>query len=159
MGYRVDMSDVQTNDFEALPAGTYICYITDGEERVTSEESPKIPNEPYLRMEFTIAEGQEHAGRKFWGNAYLQPSSNLLWTLKGLLVATGEFTSEQFDAGDIDFRLTDDEDGEGPALIGTLIKVKVDRKKSDYNGEYQNNVKGYKRVTEEEADNLDLLPG
>jgi hypothetical protein len=150
------MADVETTDFEALPASTYVCRITDAEEGVTSESSPKAPNEDYIRWEFTVASG-EHEGRKFWTNTLLNHQKSK-WVLKGLLIATGFFTAEQFDSGDIDFRTYEEQGGDGPVLLGTLVKVRVDRKKREDNDEYQNNIKAFKKVSEEEADALDLMP-
>jgi hypothetical protein len=154
MGFRVNMADVKTNDFEALPAGTYQCYITNGEERVTSEDAEKAPNEPYIRWEFTIADGEERAGRKVWTNTLVAHEKSL-WVLKGLLQATDLFSNEELDSDDINFRIHDDDEGDGPALVGSTVAVRVGR--STYNGEIRNEVKGFKKASD--SSDSGLMPG
>lgn len=143
MGIRVNFTDVKTNDFDAIPAGTYAAKVTDGEIR-ESGENAKNPGAQYINWEFTIQEG-EYQGRKQWMNTSLLPQA--LFGLKGLLAATGRFSSDQID-GDLDFEIEQ--------VLGSDVKIVVRQKQ--YQGETQNEVKRVKAIGEPSEMESSLLP-
>lgn len=132
MGFKVNFSETETNNFEAIPRGTYPVKITDGEVK-ESGPNAKNPGSEYIKFEFTVQEGP-YEGRKLWANASLLPHA--LFTLKGILAASGKYTDEELEATELDFEIED--------LIGAAMLVTVAVR--DYNGEEQNDIKRYKKI-------------
>jgi len=126
---RVNFTDVESTTFEAIPKGTYKAKITDGEIR-ESGPNAKNPGAQYINWEFTIQEG-EYTSRKQWLNTSLLPQA--LFSLKGLLEATGRFTQDQLD-GDLDFEIED--------VLGSDVVIVVNTR--EYEGEMRNDVKRVK---------------
>lgn len=139
MGLRVDFTDVETSNFDPIPAGTYIAKVTDGELRESGPNS-KNPGSQYINWEFTIQDG-DYAGRKQWTNTSLLPQA--LFALKDLLAATGKFNVD----GDLDFDIED--------VIGSDVKIVVKQKRFD--DELRNEVKRVKPLGDDEGDSS-LLP-
>lgn len=131
MSFKVNFTDVQTNNFEALPAGVYHVRATDGEVRESGPNS-KNPGSEYINWELTVQEGP-YEGRKLWTNTSLLPQA--LFALKGMLEASGRFTDDQL-SGDLDFEIDD--------VLGAEFKVKVTQR--EYNGDTQNDIKRFYRL-------------
>jgi hypothetical protein len=139
MGLRIDLSGSKATSYDVLPAGTYVCKVTDYEMKQTANAGKLPAGTPGIRWEFTIQDG-EHAGRKVWTNTWLH--ENTFGFLKSLMAASGRFTDEQLD-GEIDF--------EPEALLGADVRVVVKVKPANDQYEASNDVKGYKRMTDAPA--------
>lgn len=126
----VNFAGVQAPSFDALKAGWYHCSVTDIQHGESSAESKKYPNCPMMNVEWTIQSGP-HENRRFWRNYLLHP--DFLGYLKGFFEAAG-FSEEEIDAEGFD---PDDDE-----ILGKEMDVKVNRKKSNYTGDYENNVNG-----------------
>lgn len=126
---RVNFTDVQSTNYEALPKGWYSVKVTDGELRESGPNS-KNPGSEYINWELTIQEG-EFADRKVWTNTSLLPQA--LFALKGLMEAAGIDASSE-----IDFEIDH--------LIGKDVQVRLSQR--TYEGEVQNDVKGFKKAGE-----------
>jgi hypothetical protein len=74
----------ESRDSTPLPAGKYLCAITDVSEEECGPES-KNHGKPYYNVELTIQEG-EYEGRKFWANVMLFAGAlySAVQLLKGL---------------------------------------------------------------------------
>lgn len=117
MGFRIDFTDVP--DSGSLPASDYVVKVTGGEQRLG-----KASNQPYINWEFTVQDG-EFAGRHCWTNTTLQ-GDGLQYGLKPFLKALG------FElAGDFDFKIDEDDEGDGPAMVGRELIVTLRGKKDD----------------------------
>jgi hypothetical protein len=157
------MDDV-SDGFEALPGGTYICEIVGGEPRQAGE-SAKNPDAWYGALEFDVLSPEEAKGRKLFTNVNLLDNS--LFTLAQLCHSTGVTADEVSDAIGDDFE--DDERGAAwgdgaKAFLEELIervtgaKVKVLNRPKKYEGEMRNNVRRISPLSEEDAENMSLLP-
>jgi opacity protein-like surface antigen len=143
MGIRVNFTDVESTNYDAIPGGTYAAKVTDGEIR-ESGPNAKNPGANYINWEFTIQEG-EHQGRKQWMNTSLLPQA--LFGLKGLLAATGRFSEDRLN-GDLDFEIDE--------VLGADVKIVVRQKQ--YEGDTQNEVKRVKPVGAPSEAESSLLP-
>lgn len=100
----VNFTDVETSDFEALPAGRYLVRVETTEER----EGQKAP---YLAVTYEVIEPEEYAGRKLFDN--LSFSQKALFRFKGFLQAIGyteedlaeEFTWEEGEFNDAELEV------------------------------------------------------
>jgi hypothetical protein len=126
----MNFADVQAPTFEPVKAGWYGCAITNTELRTTSAESKKYPNCPMINVEFTVQEG-DNANRKFWRNYLLHP--DFAGFLKQLFIAAG-WSEDEVNESDFD--------PEADELEGRELDVRVNKKKSDYSGDMENNVTG-----------------
>jgi hypothetical protein len=126
----VNFADVQAPSFDALPSGWYPCAITDISHSTSKADSKKYPNVPMINVEFTIQSG-DFENRRFWRNYLVHP--DFLGYLKQLFLGVGYSEEEVNTSG---FDPSDDE------LMGREVDVKVNRKKSDYSGDLENNVTG-----------------
>lgn len=135
---KVNFSNVEVQDFEPLPAGWYVVNVTDGEIRESGPKS-KNPGSEFIHWEYTIQEGQPFANRKIWDNTTLLPHA--LFSLKGLLAATGRFNDDQL-GDELDFEIED--------VLGSTLQVRVTQRdgEGEYSGNVYNDVKGYKAVGE-----------
>lgn len=86
MGLKLDFSGVK--DFAELPVGKFFVEVTDGSiaRTKTKEEAeeagqpvPKNPDQPYVRFELTVTDG-EYEKQKVWDNVYFFESMN--WKLR-----------------------------------------------------------------------------
>lgn len=130
MGIKVNLANIDTSKFDAVPAGVYEVEISGFEMKETSGNGKLDAGTPMINWEFTIKEPEEFANRKLWTNTVIHEST--LFSLKALLQATDEFDEADL-AGAIDF---DPED-----LIGTEIAVKVAVR--EYNGNDVNDIKKF----------------
>lgn len=120
----IDMG--QAEIYEAIPAGTYDAHLS-AWEWISVEDSTNA-KDPYLKLEFTIDEG-EYANRKLWRNFSAAPKA--LVYMKKALIALGA------DAGDVAESFDTDE--VMPDLVGNACRLKVDTR--EYEEELQNEVK------------------
>lgn len=146
---KVNFSDVQTSNFDPLPAGTYVCNVTNYEMREAGEQA-KNPGSPYINWEFTVIKG-EFDNRKLWSNTSLLPQA--LFSLKGLMEASGRYSREQLD-GDLEFDPDD--------LVSATVKVVVrQREYPPGSGDMTNDVKGFRKFDDADASSgsaASLLP-
>jgi hypothetical protein len=140
---RVNLTDVESGGFDPIPAGSYQAKVTDGEIR-ESGPNAKNPGAEYINWEFTI-QGGEFDGRKQWQNTSLLPQA--LFSVKGLLEATGRFTADQLN-GDLDFEIED--------VLGADVTIVV--RQREWDNETRNEVKRVKAAGETASDSS-LLPG
>jgi len=141
---KVNFTDVEVSNFEPLPSGWYTVAVTDGEIRESGPAS-KNPGAEYIHWEYTVQEG-DSANRKVWDNTSMLPQA--LFSLKGLLAATGRFSDDQIN-GELDFEIDD--------VVGATLQVRVAQREHD--GNIYNDVKGYKAVGEKvSAGKSSLLP-
>ena len=148
MAIKLNLTNIEVNSYEALPAGMYVVTVTGGEMRETKGgENSKLPSgTPMINWEFTVVdgvEGEKYKGRKIWTNTIIHEKT--LWNLKSLLLATGKFDDE--DLADLDFEIED--------IIGETVQVKVARR--EYNGNETNEIKLFKSVGSSESSGS-LLP-
>jgi hypothetical protein len=148
-------ADESAGQFDAIPAQTYNCYIHDATWKATSnpDGSKALPHEtPYLNVQFCITDetardGTKVKNRRLFGKYFVPaegsiPADKLAYhrgTMLNFLKAAG-YTQEQIQKKG--FRL-DTED-----LNGKELQVVADRKKNDYTGEFDNNVRGVKPAGE-----------
>jgi hypothetical protein len=152
---RINLSEIETRSFEALPAGRYVVEVTGFEMRATKGgEDAKLPKDtPYVNWEFTVVRGPgaetKYQNRKVWTNTILHERT--LFSLKGLLEACG-WTDEQLnDPEGIDF--------DPDKVVGNqcIIRVAV----RPYNGDDTNDVKGFFPLSAEKSETTgasSLLP-
>lgn len=86
----VDFTDVETTEFEPVPAGRYLTRVEECEEKEGTEH-------PYLNFKHVIVDG-EFEGRFIFDIASFSPKA--LWKLKGVLIASG-YTEEDL-AGELE---------------------------------------------------------
>jgi hypothetical protein len=131
---KVDLTGVESNSFEILPKGWYRVNVTDVEERISKSE--KNPGAIGYNYEFTVQDGA-YEGRKAWATAWMIP--NALFVLKGMLEASGLYTSDQLE-GEFDFEPDD--------LVGETLLIKIRHRK--YEDEMQQDVNGFKPATSDQ---------
>jgi hypothetical protein len=154
---RINLTDVETRDFEAIPPGNYRVRITGYDMRVTQDKpGNKLPaGTPMINWEFTVVADQRtgdeaYKGRKVWTNTIIHERT--LFNLKSLLEATGNFTTAQL-KGSLDFEPEDILDQE------VVLRV-TKREYPPESGNFSNEVKGFKSAssTSEGASSSSLLP-
>nr|DAL78100.1 MAG TPA: Protein of unknown function (DUF669) [Caudoviricetes sp.] len=133
MGF--NFSEVEDMSFEALPAGTYHASIFEAEEKEGKQY-------PYLSIQFNILDGHDKNGnsarnRRVFSNYSYSPKA--LFSLKGLLVATDIWTTEELNAPGFEFSPSD--------LIGKVVKITLGTR--TYQDELQNVVKNAKLADED----------
>jgi hypothetical protein len=143
---RLNLTDVEVRDFEAIPGGKYVVKITDYENKETrGGPEAKLPaGTPMINYEFTVQSDvkgdEQYANRKLWTNIILH--QKVLFNLKGLLQAIG-WTDEQL-SGDIDF--------EPEELVGAELIVGVSKREYPKDsGDFTNDIKRF--VSLDAADN------
>jgi len=142
---RLNFSDIESTSFDALPAGTYLSKLTDGNIREAGPNS-KNPGSQYINWEFTIQGGQ-YEGRRVWTNTSLLPQT--LFRLKELLAATGRFEENQL-GGELDFEITD--------LIGADVKLVLKYIPASDQYDARNDVKRFRSVGAADEAESTLLP-
>jgi hypothetical protein len=110
-----DLSGIKAQGNDTLPAGKYVCNITNAELKDT-----KAGNGQYIKMEFTIKEG-EASGRKLWAqinvkNANPKAAEIGMSQLKSLLVCASYPNPDKLDSVTSLCGLT----------VGVKTKVKTD---------------------------------
>ena len=143
-------ADESAGQFDAIPAGTYNCYIHEADWRATkdSPEAKLAANTPYLNVQFAITDdtardGSKVKNRRVFGKYFVPaegtvPADKLAYhrgTMMNFLKAAG-FTPEEMQKKG--FRLDPE------ALQGRELQVVVNRSKNNYTGEFDNNVRGVK---------------
>jgi hypothetical protein len=89
-----DLSNVKAQGNDTLPAGKYVCNITNAELKDT-----KAGNGQYIKIEFTVKEG-DSSGRKLWAQINVKNSNPKaaeigLSQLKALLVCSSYPTPDK----------------------------------------------------------------
>ncbi len=140
---RVNLSDTEAGGFEPFPAGRYPLNVFEGEIR-TSGENAKHPGSEYIAWDFTVA-GGEYDGRHVWSNTILSHGDcdcndeatfmKGLFSLKGLLAATGRWSPEELDADEFDFDIDD--------IVGSLVSGTITIRRSEEWGD-SNEIKRYR---------------
>ena len=144
---RINLTDVEDRNFEALPAGRYRLKIADYEMREVKGDGKLPKGTPMINWEFTVicdakTGDEKYSNRKLWMNSILHEKT--LFNLKALLRATGQFEDLE---GEIDF---EPEDLMGAEVIGVVAQ-------REYNGDTVNDVKrviGLSDVEREETSSL-----
>ncbi len=123
---RVNLSETEAGGFDPFPAGRYPLNVFDGEIRTSESEEAKHPGSLYIAWDFTVA-GGEYDGRHVWSNTILDHADcscdegekfmKGLFSLKGLLAATGKWSPEELDADEFEFDLDD--------VIGTVVVASI----------------------------------
>jgi len=143
---RINLTDVDDRNFEALPAGRYVLKVTDYEMRETKGDGKLGKGVPMINWEFTVLNDDQYKGRKLWMNTVIHETT--LFSLKGLLRATGAFTEEDL-RGEIDF---EPDEVVGAEVIGVVSQ-------REYNGDKVNDVKRVKPLSDEDKEEAgSLLP-
>lgn len=145
---KIDFTGVEgQKGFEPVPAGKYICQVTDYRQG-TASENAKNAGAPTISWEFTIQstiagdevitnkQGEEVKveGRKVWENMTIVENS--FWRLKAFLEACG------FDvSGEIDF----DPDEVLESMFVAKVGIQPARKNKETGDEYEarNSVKAF----------------
>jgi hypothetical protein len=151
---RINLTDVEVRDFEAIPAGKYIVEFTDYEDRETKGgENAKLPaGTPMINWEMTIVRNvngdETHKGRRVWMNTIIHERT--LFNLKGVLLACG--WNENDLQGEIDF--------EQNQVIGNQVVANVTRREyPPESGNFTNDVRNVKSVaTAAKEESSSLLP-
>jgi hypothetical protein len=112
--------------FEAIPAGEYEAIIAESEEKPT-----KAGNGHYLQLVVQIVDG-EHKGRKLWARLNLDNPNQ-----QAVDIARAELSAICRAIGVITPKASSD-------LHDKPLLVKVTVKKSDYSGEFENEIKAWK---------------
>src|SRR5215467_80507 len=136
---RINLTDVDDRNFEALPAGRYVLKVTDYEMRETKGDGKLGKGVPMINWEFTVLNDDQYKGRKLWMNTVIHETT--LFSLKGLLRATGAFTEEDL-RGEIDF---EPDEVVGAEVIGVVSQ-------REYNGDKVNDVKRVKPLSDEDKE-------
>lgn len=135
-----NFADVEAQNFEALPKGTYDAVIyeyeedtvrdlNDGEE-AGKDGAPKYPGADMVKWTFKITD-EDYENRRCWMNTVLAGGG--LGMLKSLVLATGLYTEEQ--VNDPEFDLDYDE------LLGEPVRVKLNVSVNPRTKEKNNSVK------------------
>ena len=158
MSLRVNLSDVEGDAFEPIPAGRYPLRVFDGEIRTSESENAKHPGSEYIAWEFLVENG-EHEGRHLWANTTWshgdcdcgneEQFNKSLFSLKNLLAATGNWTPEELDSDEFTFEIDD--------VIGSLVMATVTVRRSDQWGD-GNDVKRFKQLDESAVGSSSALP-
>jgi hypothetical protein len=136
----VDFTGVEAmGGFVAIPAGWYLCAVTDYSDTETKNPGKLPQGTPGTNWEFTVQNG-DHENRKLWTNHWHHPKT--FGFMKGFLVSLDNFTDEELEG---QFRLRDRQ-----RAVGQLVLVKVAVRK--YNGDDVNDIKAFKNHNE--ADNV-----
>jgi hypothetical protein len=124
----IDPTLGEMGTLDPLPAGEYLCVITDSEPTKT-----KDGNSQYLKIELEVVDG-DYKGRKVFSNLNLWHSKPQVVEiakkeLNSIIAATGVQNPK-----------------DSSQLQGIPIVVKLTQKKSEYMGEerIQNNIVGYR---------------
>jgi hypothetical protein len=136
---KLNLSDVEVRDFDALPIGWYPMVITDWEPRESGEQA-KNPGKFYLALEMTVESDDQYNNRKAWTNCTFLP--NALFTLKGL--ATALDLESQIEAAAEGCSDEDYEDlcrAVGELLESGQLDVRIGRGKGEYKD--RQDVKGF----------------
>lgn len=138
----LDLSGADDSGFEALPADAYNCTIYEVELTEVSGSGKLPAGTPMVKVQFRVAEGEDHAGHPIWSNyplpnADYENAAKTLGNFVNFLVATGEdaakIKSKGFDLGKLD------------SLQGREVVVRVTRQEwPKDSGEYTNSVRGVK---------------
>lgn len=145
MGISVDLSGINNEEYEVMPAGSYTCKITEGTMTETGPKS-KAPGTPMIKWVFTVQNGQ-YANRRFFLNTVL--AANTMFKLKELLQATGRFDSNQL-SGPLDFDIEQ--------VIGSDVSTLVKITPATEEWAAQNQIKKVRPVSAEEVAESSLLP-
>jgi len=133
MSIKINLKDVNLSNYEPLPVGTYDAKITGGEMRETSGNGKLPAGTPMINWEFTLQDADKLTGRKIWTNTVIHETT--LFTLKQLLISTGQFTEDDMD-GELDFEISD--------IIGSDVAIVVAQR--EYNGNVVNDIKKIKSI-------------
>jgi hypothetical protein len=119
-------NEVEPNSgFDPLPDGKYTAVITDSEMKSIKDNTGK-----YLRLEFTITEGQ-YKGRKVWDNLCLEhPKKQTVQIARGNLSAICRAVGVL-------------EPQDSAQLHNLPLQITVRCKKREDNGDISNEVRGY----------------
>jgi hypothetical protein len=145
---RVNLTDIDDRSFDPLPGGQYLLRVTGYEQRAVKNDGKVPAGTPMLNWEFTVVSDksgdEKFANRKVWMNTVIHERS--LFNLKGLLRASGVYSSEQLD-GELDF---EPEDIVNSVVVGAVVQ-------REYNGNTVNDIKRISAVNANEAADS-LLP-
>jgi len=151
MSLRVNLSEVEGDAFDPIPAGWYPLNVIDGEIREGGPDA-KHPGAEYIAWEFTVATGDSE-GRHLWDNTVWRHDDgegggcqcgnedNILkynkglFKLKNLLAATGRWTKEELDSDEFGFEIDE--------VLGSLVRARVTRRSDEEYGD-SNVIKSYK---------------
>lgn len=132
---RVNLSDTEAGAFDPIPSGRYPLNVFDGDIREAGPDA-KHPGSEYIAWDFTVA-GGEFDGRHIWQNTIFShgdcdcPNEETflkgLFSLKGLLAATGKWSPEELDADEFEFEIDD--------VVGALVIGGVRYRKSEEYGD------------------------
>lgn len=138
----LDLSGADTSGFEALPTGMYSCNVFEVEMTEVSGSGKLPAGTEMVKVQFKVAEGQEHAGHPIWTNYPLPDKSyenygKTIGNFVNFLVALGEdldkIKSKGFDKTKL------------KSLEGKECVVRVTREEYPKDsGDYTNRVKGVK---------------
>ena len=149
-GFKINFSaedkSSEARGFEALPGGKYKFNITD--VSLATVNSGANEGKPYMKLELTMAEGEQFTGRKVWSNIMLfqLPAGN--WFLAQFLKATGN--ADALETGEV----PDIETFIGKQVT-CIITKKLDKYAMDRSNDnepiYRNDVSGFISDTDEES--------
>ncbi len=158
----LDLSSADTKGFEALPSGTYDCELFEWKV-VGTKGGPnsKMPEgTPMLKVQHKVIE-EPYENRRLFDQFVIPPNDydtekrdRMLGALVRFFVAMG---MEESDVKNKKFNMAESLDN----LVGEPMRVTVGREKkygqenvADADAEYDNPVKGYKRVGTQAASAL-----
>lgn len=148
---RLNLTQVEDRDFEAIPSNRYRLRIADYEMKQVKQEGGKLPQgTPMINWEFTVISNaktgdETYANRKLWMNTPIHDKT--LFNLKALMRASGKYTDEEL-VGEIDFEPDD--------IVGSEVIGVVGQR--EYNGDTVNDVKRVLPLTSDERQEASLLP-
>lgn len=123
MAIKVNMTDVEAGDFEAVDSGRYPCHVYEVNNKVAVSSGNDM-----IEFVFKVDEAHETAaGRQFWHNCVLMPKA--LWNLKRTLIGLGVPAED----------LTEEIDIDNADLVGRKCVVEVTQEM--YDGALRNRVK------------------
>jgi len=134
---RINFTEVQSQSFEAIPAGMYWLKITDATETATKNEGKLPAGTEGINWEFTVQAGK-FENRKLWTNHWLHPRT--LGMLKDMMAKLTDDEGELvYKDGELDTEL----DFDNSELFGYNIVAKVAVRQ--YEGDDRNDIKGFRR--------------
>ena len=138
----LDLSGADLEGFKPVPAGSYNCRVFEASMGETSGQGKLPAGTPKLMLTFVVVEGEEHAGRRFWGNYTIPPADyEKAAQLKGMLVraltALG-YDEKKLTSGKFNLDVDD--------IVGRecVVSVKVEQRYGGEEGEMTNTVTGIK---------------
>lgn len=138
----LDLSGSDTSGFEALPTNSYNSTVYETEMTEVSGSGKLPAGTPMVKVQFRVAEGEDHAGHPFWTNYPLPPAdyenaAKTLGNFVNFLVALGEDEAKLKSKG---FDLAKLKDLEGRECVVRVTREEYPKG----SGDYTNRVKGVK---------------